>query len=194
LDRQSERLSIPGAGFAQCRRTDFHLCVRVLLNSVPIGTLRFTLAGVARDEVDHSPQIRGDAAHRYQHAFLSYASPDRAEVLKRVQALNAVRIDFFQDLLNLKPGDRWEKRVYEEIDRCDLFLLFWSSHAAKSDWVIREAEYALERSKASSIPDIAPIILEGPPVPLPPTSLRDIHFNDSLRYVISAVEMEKCKT
>jgi hypothetical protein len=132
-------------------------------------------------------------ARRYRRAFLSYASPDRAEVLKRAQSLKVVGIDFFQDLLSLEPGDRWENRLYEEIDKCDLFLLFWSTHAAKSQWVIKETERALARRGATihdGEPSIIPIVLEGPPVPHPPSSLADIHFNDALRYVIAAVEAD----
>jgi len=36
-----------------------------------------------------------------------------------------------------------------------------------------------------------PIVLEGPPVPVPPDDLKDIHFNDWLRYVISAEEAKE---
>lgn len=168
-----------------------HLKVRVLLDSVPVGTLRFALKVGAPQEP--TVDMRGDWAKRYRHAFLSYASSDRAEVLKRAQALKAVGIGFFHDLLSLEPGERWRRRLYEEIDRCDLFLLFWSSSAAASEWVVRESEYALDRQQASpdGMPDITPVVLEGPPVPLPPDSLKDIHFNDGLRYVIAAAESER---
>jgi serine/threonine protein kinase len=172
----------------------FHLRVRVMMSSVPVGALRFTLTAVARENSDPSLGIRGDAAHENKRAFLSYAAPDRAEVLRTVQTLNAAHIGFFLDLLSLTPGERWEKRLYEEIDRCDLFLLFWSSDAAKSKWVTREAEYALKRRQGGTLPEIAPIILEGPPVPPVPDSLKDIHFNDWVRYVISRAEMERRKT
>jgi hypothetical protein len=132
----------------------------------------------------------GDSARRYQYAFLSYASADRVEVLKRAQALKAIRIGFFQDLLHLEPGERWQRRLFEEIDKCDLFLLFWSSSAARSDWVLKEAQYALNRcrSSADQLPEITPIVLEGPPIPTPPNELAEIHFNDALRYVIAAAE------
>ena len=78
-------------------------------------------------------------------------------MLKRAQGLRAGRIDFFQDLLSLDPGDQWAARLYQEIDRCDLFLLFWSSNAKQSQWVMKEVEYALARRKSSGgIPDITP--------------------------------------
>jgi hypothetical protein len=69
-------------------------------------------------------------------------------------------------------------------------MLFWSSHAAKSDWVLREAEYALGLQYVSGgdVPDIVPVMLEGPPAPLPPPVLAHLHFNDYYRYLISAAE------
>jgi hypothetical protein len=42
-------------------------------------------------------------------------------------------------------------------------------------------------------PKIAPIVLEGPPPPTPPESLKSIHFDDSLRYVTAAVEAKLCQ-
>jgi len=90
--------------------------------------------------------------------------------------------------LSIEPGERWEQRLYEEIDRCDLFLLFWSKNAARSEWVLREAERAVARQDASegTEPDITPIVLEGPPVPEPiPDWLQHLHFNDHLIFLIA---------
>jgi hypothetical protein len=145
-----------------------------------------------QDSTNPVSDLHGDWARRYQYAFLSYASADRSEVLKRAQALRAVRVDFFHDLLSIDPGEQWAPRLFQEIDRCDLFLIFWSSNAAKSEWVRRESEYALDRRKKSvdDLPDIAPIILEFP-IPAPPESMRGIHFNDSLGYIIAAAQLEQ---
>jgi hypothetical protein len=165
--------------------------VRVLQNSIPIGFIAFTLEVSNSLDLSHGV-IRGDERKRYRYAFLSHASGDRAEVLKRAQALTAVGISYFQDLASLSPGDKWEPRLFEEIDRCDLFLLFWSTHAARSDWVRKETEYALRRrGRTDGVPDIMPIILEGPPIAEPPESLKQIHFNDALRYMIAAAELAK---
>ena len=83
-------------------------------------------------------------------------------------------------MLSLEPGEAWEQRLYDEIDRCDLFLLFWSSNAAKSEWVERETEHAIARQRATEgSPEITPIIIEGPPPAKPiPEQLRHMHFND----------------
>jgi fructoselysine-6-P-deglycase FrlB-like protein len=167
----------------------YMVSIRLFLESIPVGSLRFSLKAASSIGTDEATsRSRGDWSHRYRRAFLSYSSSDRVEVLKRAQTLKAVGITFFQDLLSLDPGERWERRLYSEIDRSDLFLLFWSSNASQSEWVIREAEYALKRQAESSeqVPTIMPVIIEGPPIPAPPASLREIHFNDALAYVIAA--------
>jgi hypothetical protein len=153
----------------------------VVRDGIPVGRLAFAL-DIGAAEATKLRVLDGEPK-RYRKAFLSYASSDRAEVLKRAQGLKAARIDFFQDVLNIEPGERWEKRLYLEIDSCDLFLLFWSRAASASEWVRREAEYALAREEQ---PDITPIVLEGPPPPTPPQSLAGIHFGDPLAYAIAA--------
>jgi hypothetical protein len=99
-------------------------------------------------------------------------------------------MDYFQDLLTLQPGEAWRARLFSEIDRCDVFLLFWSRSARNSRWVIEEAEYALRRSKSvvERHLEIIPVLLEGPPPVMPPNTLEEIHFNDSLRHIIFAEE------
>jgi hypothetical protein len=146
--------------------------------------------GVAAELPAQPIVATGDAARRYRRAFLSYASSDRAEVLKRAQALRSARIDFFNDLLSLSPGERWEKKLYSEIEHCDLFLLFWSNAARDSEWVAKEIDHALAcfGRKGADVPEILPILLEGPPPPAPPDKLADRQFNDPLLYVIASIE------
>ncbi|MDX2029249.1 MAG: toll/interleukin-1 receptor domain-containing protein [Blastocatellia bacterium] len=159
-------------------------------NSVPLGHISFVLKVTAApaEAAAQEPVPAGDDAKRYSYAFISYASPDRSEVLERVQMLETMGIRYFQDVLSLDPGDRWEKKLYENIDRCDLFLLFWSHAARESPWVMKEVEYALGRKKGDfdAPPEIKPVIIEGPPLVPPPESLKALHFNDRLLYFINA--------
>src|SRR4029453_8986434 len=100
---------------------------------------------------------------------------------KAAQLLSALRVQCFQDVLSQRPGDRWRERLFSEIEKCDVFLLFWSRYARESEWVIKEAEYALLYSKLAPTKqprEIVPILLEGPPPPAPPKSLEEINFND----------------
>jgi hypothetical protein len=159
--------------------------VTVSRDSVPMGHIKFKVdicePEAARDR-DRNPE-RGDL-HRYSRAFISYASADRKEVLKRTQMLAGVGIDFFQDLLSLEPGQRWERQLYREIDECDVFFLFWSSAAKKSPWVLKEVQYAMQRNGGSELapPEILPVIIEGPPPIEAPPELAHLHMNDRMIY------------
>jgi TIR domain-containing protein len=161
----------------------------IFVNGVPAGFVRFKIV-IKFKTAAKIPLPLNETARRYRRAFLSYASEDRVHVLRSAQFLKAMNIEYFQDLLDLEPGQRWERHLYEQIDDCDLFLLFWSRHAAASEWVIKEAKYALDRAaETHDQPEMHPIILEGPPPVEPPASLGHVHFNDPVRYVIFAEEM-----
>jgi len=151
--------------------------------SVPIGHVKFRL-GVRPDSGPRDERLEpvGDDARRYRSAFTSYASTDRDQVLRGVQMLRAVGIRCFQDVVDLEPGDRWERKLYLSIEQSDLFLLFWSSAARESRWVRKEVEYALGcKADEFGPPEIKPIILERPPSP-PWPELAHLHFDDRLVY------------
>ena len=164
--------------------------LRVFVNAVPAGYVVFKI------HVDHNSSdlpllIAKQRARSFKSAFLSYASEDRIEVLKAAQLIKALRMRCFQDVLSETPGDRWRENLFSEIQKSDVFLLFWSKYARQSDWVIKEAEFALQWSKLAppNRPlELIPVLLEGPPPPPPPASLQEIHFNDPIRYVIFAEE------
>jgi hypothetical protein len=161
--------------------------VTISREGIPLGSIIFKIKIVEDKEAqlvrEHLLPV-GDKVRRYRRAFISYASQDRTEVLKRVQMLRLARIRYFQDVLKLEPGDRWERKLYLYIDRSDLFLLFWSRNAKESKWVLEEVRYAIKRKGGddSEPPEIVPVIIEGPPVPEPPEELAHIHFNDYLIY------------
>jgi hypothetical protein len=157
------------------------------LDTVPIGLVKFRLDVVAGAEVGKQrSEPRGEVAYPFRKAFISFATSDRADVFKRAQMLTQLQIDFFRDVLNLEPRDRWAKGLYQHIDECDLFLLFWSSAARRSEWVLKEARYAVERAARDTFgrPEIRPVLLEGPPFAEPPADLAGLHFDDGLRYFV----------
>jgi len=159
--------------------------VRISIEGVPCGHVKFkTTIGPA------PPGAECPVVHRwcrYRRAFISYCATDRDEVLKRVQMLKRLHIDFFQDVLDIEPGAEWEPLLYRRIDECDVFLLFWSSAAGASEWVRKEFLYALDRKTrdADDQPELIPVILEGPPIPPPPPELKHLHFNDQILNFVS---------
>ena len=120
---------------------------------------------------------------RLRSAFISYASADRAKVVARIQGIQLASpdMDLFFDVESLRRGEHWEGRLYREISDRDLFYLFWSQNAARSQWVQKELDYALSQK---TLDYIEPIPLESPDICPPPSSLMDKHFNDwTLRYI-----------
>ncbi len=157
---------------------------------VPVGRIDFQLAvasGRSAKRVGGSVSV-GKAAVRFRKAFVSYASQDESKVINLVRVLRPplTDIEVFQDILNLKPGDPYEPILFRRIDECDLFLLFWSSNAQKSEWVQREIQYVRRRQgiNGEPPPTILPVIIEGPPVPKPPPELNHLHFRDYLLYLV----------
>jgi molecular chaperone DnaK len=166
--------------------------VIVAADSVPVGQVKFLLAVVPAEAHPDVGKLQpaGEQARRYRTAFVSYASRDRAKVLARVQMLRPLGIRFFQDVLDLEPGERFGRELFRHIDECDLFLLFWSRAARESEWVLAEVRYALARKGDDEMapPDVMPVIIEGPPVVEPPPELAHLHFNDRLVYFLAAEE------
>ncbi len=159
--------------------------LRVFKGELPIGHIKFILK-ITAEAVVAIPQPVGIESKRYKKAFISYSSKDRNEVLKRVQMLEKLDIPFFQDVLTLNPGERWEQELYKNIDDSDIFFLFWSNAAKESKWVLQELEYAinLKHGNEENPPLIQPVPIEGPPIVSPPEKLGHMHFNDRILYFI----------
>jgi len=177
------RMSIPG------RPESLHPTVTVYVNGAPVGFVRFQIE--IKDGPIKAISVRqSTTAHLHQMAFISYASEDREQALRMAQTLRIQDTPCFLDILDLDPGVRWQRELYRRIDECDLFILMWSDNARRSEWVIREAEYALasqeRKEKANQRMKIAPYVLEGPPHPQPPPSLQPIMMDDRLQHMIFA--------
>lgn len=152
--------------------------VTISRDSVPIGQLVFKVL-LATTASTERPEAVG-TIDPFRQFFISYASKDRSEVIKRVQMLPRLGKNFRQDLLDLDPGDRWERKLYEFIRECDATLLFWSSNAKESEWVLKECQFCIEHK---GIERLLPVIIERPP-PLPPPELAELHMNDRLLYFV----------
>lgn len=153
----------------------------VCQESVPIGRILFKISVLASKNSTGADSAFIGQANRYSQAFISYASKDRAEVLRRVQMLQSVGIRYYQDLFDMTPGAHWEQELYRHIDESDIMFLFWSSAAKTSDWVQKEWQYGLAKKGEDYI---RPVIIEGPPIPEPPPELQHIHFGDKLLYFL----------
>ena len=114
---------------------------------------------------------------RHRTAFASYASADEAAVLARVQGISKGQpdIDIFYAPQSLRSGETWKPRLQEEIERRDVFYLFWSKAARESVHVEWEWRHAI---KVRGIDYIDPVPLVSPAEVPPPAELATLHFND----------------
>ena len=119
------------------------LALDVLLDGVVVAPVKFTLR-IRPPEVEPSAETHTGWINPARTAFASYASEDRSRVLDRVAVLvEGGGMEVFVDCLSLRPGDRWKPQIEEQIRDMELFLLYWSKGASRSEWVEWEWRKAL---------------------------------------------------
>ena len=143
-------------------------------HGLQIARLNFVLEIGASSAI---PGVLNLREQRINKAFASYASPDRDEVLARIQGIQkaAPSLEIFLDVLSLRSGQHWETELRERIPANDVFYLFWSANAKKSEWVEKEWRCALE---TRGLEFIDPVPLVAPELAPPPAELSSKHFND----------------
>jgi hypothetical protein len=85
------------------------------------------------------------------------------------------KLEVFIDVISLRSGQKWEQELWKVIPTYDVFYLFWSANARRSDWVDKEWRCAL---KTRNLDYIDPIPLVSPEEAPPPPELASKHFND----------------
>lgn len=126
-------------------------------------------------------EVNEDDRH-IRSAFASYSSKDRPDVLRRVQGMSVVGVDVFVDVLTLRAGQLWEQTLLKNILERDVFYLFWSANASRSEYVEREWRFALNKR---GLGFIHPIPLVDPEIVPPPPELNELHFRDIYQMSIS---------
>jgi hypothetical protein len=160
--------------------------IMVYVNGAPRADTFFKIV-VSPDAPDPALSIVEQQGHCYCKHFLSYASEDRARALDVWNGMKIVGAEPFMDVVSMRAGEGWEHRLEKEIERHDLFVLFWSRHARASEWVMREAAFAMKCSKrdpSNPRPQMHPHPLEPPDIGGdPPDFLRELHLNDPNVYI-----------
>ena len=81
--------------------------------------------------------------------FISYARDDRPRVQTIVGSLTNAGLTVFWDP-KIPAGVSYTDFIAQALDHSRLVLVVWSRKAARSDWVIAEAEYARVRKRLIS--------------------------------------------
>lgn len=173
------------------RRFDFEFrAVDAPLDASADGRITFLVEGVVVADVPLSvyvSQTAGQAvfqpaeatASPYQAIFCSYSHRD-TRIAERVErASRYFNFRYLRDVTTLRSGEEWNPRLLELIGEADIFQLFWSAHAAASEYVRQEYLHALalRNSGQKGRYFIRPVRWEEPmPVP-PPAELAGLHFD-----------------
>tara|TARA_B100002003_G_C13786354_1_gene389075 strand:+ start:143 stop:589 length:447 start_codon:yes stop_codon:yes gene_type:complete len=112
--------------------------------------------------------------------FMSYSRQDRSLVKPLVNLLRASGNEVFIDVEDLDYGENWKDQLDEAISRSSRFLLFWSKHSSRSDYVSAEWRTALDEKELP----IVPVILDKTPLPL---ELVSFHGTDELQPIVNRV-------
>jgi hypothetical protein len=159
---------------------------RVLADGAQIGVIAFARPVAKGDTWADKPAPVDAKMRRARRVFLSYSGGDREKVAMIADAYARAGVPCFFDRTSLTGGEEWSPRLYKEIERSDLFHLFWSQSAARSEWVAQETRHALKRRRGSFAkrPDITIQMLDGPPWAPHPADLDALNFDDFTRAAI----------
>lgn len=116
-------------------------CTALLtVNDIPIGEMRFIT------KIVESPRLLNPEiiAHKYNKVFISYAHKDEAKVKSFHEGLKLAGIEHFFDRDYLEIGNIFPQVIQDYINSADLFVLFWSENASKSEYVEKERTQALK--------------------------------------------------
>jgi hypothetical protein len=153
--------------------------VLVTIDNMPVAQIPISFS-VLSNVSDITSEFRTVSARMIQDVFGSYAHEDTDVVVRFRAAYRALGIRLFIDTLDIDGGQPWRHYLRQQIERSDLFQLFWSGASSASTAVEDEWQHALTvaATRPSGTIFIRPVFWSQP-LPPPPKALADLHF----RYV-----------
>jgi hypothetical protein len=94
------------------------------------------------------------------YLFASYARDDSNRVLPVLRELRKSGVRVWWDQA-IQPGQRFGAEIERRLDGAAGLVVFLSSRALQSDWILQETKHASEQRK-----DLIPVMLEGSALPL----------------------------
>lgn len=140
-------------------------------------TLQFRVDSRAA-AADSKPEERA-SARPYRNIFASYSHTDVAIVRQFEHHAKALGDRYLRDVVDLRAGQVWNDELMRLIEEANVFQLFWSHNAMRSQFVRQEWEFALSLRRPEFIRPTywETPFPEAPETGLPPAHLRRIHFH-----------------
>lgn len=153
--------------------------LRVFGGPLLLGEMNFQFSvSSARADPPDEPKL-ADTVRRYRRIFASYSHSDADLVRVAADFARLSGDEYLIDSQAIRSGEEWERRLEELIEEADIFQLFWSHNAMRSEFVRKEWEYALGLGREEFI---RPVFWQDPlprdlEAGLPPADLLKIHFH-----------------
>jgi hypothetical protein len=148
--------------------------INIFAGPLLVGTLRMAMLFEEQERIDPLIEDAAISTKPYQGIFVSYSHHDKV-VMQACQDM--YRTLGFDPLLQIDQMRSWQElnaSVRAGIEQAEVFQLFWSEHAAKSEYVRQEWEYALSLNRGESF--MRPVYWEVPLVK-PPDTLAPFYFS-----------------
>lgn len=158
--------------------------INVFAGPLLIATLR--MAMLFDHQEDASPVDAGDTTATtklYQQIFAAYSLHDTTVARACQNTYRMLGLPSPVESDKLGSGPDLHESVKNSIKKSEILQLFWSEHAAKSDVITKEWEYALQLNRGESF--IRPVYWDVPLVP-PPDTLEPFHFSYLPSYTFSS--------
>lgn len=82
--------------------------------------------------------------------FISYSTKDRALAGRLSEELESYGFRVFLAHHDLRPSEKWQQTIVQELQQCNLFLPVLTKHFHGSSWTDQEVGYALSLEKSIS--------------------------------------------
>jgi hypothetical protein len=148
--------------------------INIFAGPLLVGTLRMAMLFEEQERIDPLIEDAAISTKPYQGIFASYSHHDKV-VMQACQDM--YRTLGFDALLQIDQMRSWQElnaSVRAGIEQAEVFQVFWSEHAAKSEYVRQEWEYALSLNRGEIF--MRPVYWEVPLVK-PPDTLAPFYFS-----------------
>lgn len=105
--------------------------------------------------------------------FISHSSRDQGLVIALANLLVKFGVEVFVAEWYLTPGERLDKKVFEQIQESDCIVVLLTRNGIRSNWVQQEIGYSLQQNKP-----IIPIVERG----IDPKDLAALQGRDYIEY------------
>jgi hypothetical protein len=127
-----------------------------------------------------------------QTVFVSYSQPDERMGVSIVEHLKRHGLTVWFAAEDLQPGDSFAE-IFDQIDRCDAFVVLLSRNSEKSPWVNKELDVAITRQLSARPLLLVPVYLEPldhlrKVADLKPIDLREGRWEEGIEWLVARLQ------